>query len=312
MAEAQKCTTEVCLHAWRDACEDKIKAVVPKEYQQFPVASIEKEYQKDLARIKQAEASTPPPVAKQSPVDFAAIGALISPIVMAEAQKCTTEVCLRAWRDAQEDKIKTVVPKEYQQFPLASIEKEYENDLARIKQAEASTPPPAERQSPVDFAAIGALISPTVMAEAQKCTTEVCLRAWRDAHEKKIKAVVPKEFQQFPLASIEKEYEKNLARIKRVEASTLMTTSPAATKAPAPSPARAPLAPVPAIQMAVADVAVAPFPVKTWSHSLIGILFLLSLGLIIGGICLYANVFKVRFRQAENLRDDCDFIELGK
>jgi hypothetical protein len=230
---------------------------------------------------------------------------VISPAVMAQARKCTNEKCLRAWRDATSKKVKDFVPKESQSTALQNIKKEYEKNLARLRAAEASTtpapkstpapapkstpaqppPPLMAKAAPVDAAAIGAVISPVVMAQALKCTTEVCLRAWRDAHEDEIKANVPKDYQHFPLASIEKEYEKNLARIKQMEAST-PTASPVATKK----------TPASTSQQAAAAILAA----KSRNHSPIAILAIFSLGLIIGAIFLYAYTRNARLENTEH------------
>jgi hypothetical protein len=40
-----------------------VKAIISKEYQHLELQAIDREYEKDLARIKETQASTPPPVA---------------------------------------------------------------------------------------------------------------------------------------------------------------------------------------------------------------------------------------------------------
>jgi Zn ribbon nucleic-acid-binding protein len=134
-------------------------------------------------------------------------------IAMAEAAECSTEKCLKAWRDNQEVVIKSTVPKAYQRCSSVSIEKEYEKNLARVKRSNASTAAATAPAVPtMDFSA---LIPPIAMAQAAACSTKECLKAWRDKQEVQIKSTVPKDVQHFALDSVEKEYEKNLARIKR-------------------------------------------------------------------------------------------------
>jgi hypothetical protein len=131
MAEAAECSTEKCLQVWRDNQEAVIKSTLPKAYQRCSSVSIEKEYEKNLARVKHSNATTAATTAPAIPtMDLAT---LIPPIAMAEAAACSTEECLKAWRVKQEIQIKSTIPKDVQHFALDSVEKEYERNLRFVR-----------------------------------------------------------------------------------------------------------------------------------------------------------------------------------
>jgi hypothetical protein len=248
LAEAAGCNTEKCLKAWRYNQEVVIKSTFPKAYQRCSFVSIEKEYEKNLARVKRSNANTAAATTTTTTTtttsagqqyikqhnnasgcgDFVnyyqkymaqynggADGSSDSSrgIAMAEAAGCSTEKCLKAWRDNQEAVIKSTFPKAYQRCSSVSIEKEYEKNLARVKRSNASTA--AATAPAVPTMDLSALIPPIAMAEAAACSTEECLKAWRDKQEVQIKSNVPKDVQHFALDSVEKVYERNLSRIKR-------------------------------------------------------------------------------------------------
>jgi hypothetical protein len=136
------CSTDTCVKEWYKAKKAHIKKFVPKDYQHFQLKAIEKECQKNLARIAKKNNSTNSPSTSDDlakvPDALAAKLAIVPPMLLAQVSACTTKQCVENWRDKTEAEIESVVPKDYQHFAVASIQKEYKKNLARVAQANAS------------------------------------------------------------------------------------------------------------------------------------------------------------------------------
>jgi hypothetical protein len=178
-------------------------------------------------------------VASPASVDFLAS---MPPMLLAELTKCTTKKCVEEWRKKNEDAIKKYVPKDYQHFALAAIEKKCKQELARIeaaKIAKNATKATKNSTNTTNTSARATLLStlqttdeselavltPIMLAKVASCSTKKCLEEWRNASIANIKKFVPKDYQRFPLASIEKEYKKNLARVEALKHSNVTSSS---------------------------------------------------------------------------------------
>jgi Na+-translocating ferredoxin:NAD+ oxidoreductase RnfG subunit len=142
LAEVTSCSTDTCVKEWYKANEADVKKFVPKDYQHFQLKALEKEYNKNLARIATKNnstngLSTSDDLAKV-PDALAAKLAIVPPMLLAQVSACTTKQCVENWHDKTEAEIESVVPKDYQHFASASIQKAYKKNLARVAQANAS------------------------------------------------------------------------------------------------------------------------------------------------------------------------------
>jgi hypothetical protein len=142
LAEVTSCSTDTCVKEWYKEKKADVKKFVPKDYQHFQLKALEKEYNKNLARIATKNnstngLSTSDDLAKV-PDALAAKLAIVPPMLLAQVSACTTKQCVENWRDKTEAEIESVVPKDYQHFAVASIQKEYKKNLARVAQANAS------------------------------------------------------------------------------------------------------------------------------------------------------------------------------
>merc|ERR1712050_724655 len=152
-SQVSSCTNKHCLEDWRNRTEAEVGTYVPKDYQRFAVASIQKEYKKNIARVAAKNNSTngtsvselssnhpfvAPSTHASVPDALAAELAIIPPMFLAQVSACTKKQCVEDWRNKTEAEVGTYVPKNYQRFALASIQKEYKKNLARVARAIAS------------------------------------------------------------------------------------------------------------------------------------------------------------------------------
>merc|ERR1719356_1682659 len=140
--QVTSCSTDTCVKEWYKEKEADVKKFVPKDYQHFQLKAIEKEYKKNLARVATKNNSTN---GLSTSDDFAHVSdalaaklAIVPPMLLAQVSACTTKQCVENWRNKTEAEIESVVPKDYQHFALASIQKAYKKNLARVAQANAS------------------------------------------------------------------------------------------------------------------------------------------------------------------------------
>jgi hypothetical protein len=168
-------------------------------------------------------------VAPPASVDFLAS---MPPMLLAELTKCTTKKCVEEWRKKNEDGIKKYVPKDYQHFALAAIEKKCKQELARIEATKNATNTTNTSARATLLSTLQttdeselAVLTPIMLAKVASCSTKKCLEEWRNASITNIKKFVPKDYQRFPLASIEKEYKKNLARVEALKHSNVTSSS---------------------------------------------------------------------------------------
>merc|ERR1711959_525235 len=114
------CSTRQCLDAWRAKKEADMKKYTPKEYQHFAMASIEKEYRKNRARIDEAAAANQTDSSSATNIDKSGqnvdLLASLPPAFLAEVGACSTRQCLEAWRAKKEANMKKDTPKEYQHY----------------------------------------------------------------------------------------------------------------------------------------------------------------------------------------------------
>merc|ERR1712151_895817 len=157
------------------------------------------------------------------------------PMILAEVTSCSTDTCVKEWYKEKEADVKKFVPKDYQHFQLKAIEKEYKENLARIAKKNNSTnginaapttvppttmPPTTTQALPASPIEVFAAMPPMILAEVTSCSTDTCVKEWYKANEADVKKFVPKDYQHFQLKALEKEYNKNLARIATKNNST--------------------------------------------------------------------------------------------
>jgi len=118
---AADCNTTAQLKAWR-ANKLKQTKFVPAAFRKMAEKPVEQEYEKALAKLT---GKPEPKEAKPVSVPYS-------------AAECKTEDELKAWKKAQENKIKTYVPAAYQSTALKPIESDYKTNLARIQKEAAA------------------------------------------------------------------------------------------------------------------------------------------------------------------------------
>lgn len=171
------------LQLWRDEQIRRVRASVPSGHQQFALDSIEQEY---TQRLSQIDGSLSTSDAQSFPAF----------LFLTSAKRCQTPEELHSWHETQLDQIKHLVPAEYQQVGLDSIEGEYQKHAARLSQL------PEVGASEATLANL-----PVLQINAEEYRTQQELDEWRAKQAAQIERFVPAGYQQIALDSVDKEFE---------------------------------------------------------------------------------------------------------
>jgi len=121
LTSAKRCQSVEELQAWHTTQLDQIQRLVPAEYQQVGLDSIEGEFQKHAARLNQlASVQNSAPSVEELPV------------LQINAEEYRTQKELEEWRAQQAVQIERIVPSDYQQIALESVNKEFEMRVADL------------------------------------------------------------------------------------------------------------------------------------------------------------------------------------
>jgi len=181
LTSAGQSNSEADLQQWRDEQVRRVRSSVPSAHQQFALDSIEQEYTQRSLQIG-SSAST------------SNTHSLPAFLFLTSAKRCQTVEELQTWHTTQVDQIRQLVPAEYQQVGLDSIEGEYQKHAARLNQLAAS----GATQSVDDL--------PVLQINAEEYRTQQELEEWRAKQAAQIERFVPTDYQQIALNSVEKEF----------------------------------------------------------------------------------------------------------
>jgi hypothetical protein len=188
LQSAGQANSEADLQLWRDEQVRRVRASVPSGHQQFALDSIEQEYMQRLSQIAGSSSIS-------STQSFPAF------LFLTSAKRCQTVEELQSWHATQLDQIKQLVPAEYQQVGLDSIEGEYQKHAARLSQLPE-----------VDASEATALANlPVLQINAEEYRTQRELEEWRAKQAAQIERFVPTGYQQIALNSVDKEFEMRVA-----------------------------------------------------------------------------------------------------
>lgn len=188
LQSAGQANSEADLQLWRDEQVRRVHASVPSGHQQFALDSIEQEYMQRLSQIGGSSSIS-------NTQSFPAF------LFLTSAKRCQTVEELQSWHTTQLDQIKQLVPVEYQQVGLDSIEGEYQKHAARLSQVPE-----------VDASEATALANlPVLQINAEEFNSERELEEWRAQQAAQIDRFVPTSYQQIAMNSVDKEFEKRVA-----------------------------------------------------------------------------------------------------
>jgi len=188
LQSAGQANSEADLQLWRDEQIRRVHASVPSGHQQFALDSIEQEYMQRMAQIGGSSSIS-------NTQSFPAF------LFLTSAKRCQTVEELQSWHTTQFDQIKQLVPVEYQQVGLDSIEGEYQKHAARLSQL-----PEVDESDAAELANL-----PVLQINAEEFHSEQELKDWRAQQAAQIDRFVPTGYQQIALNSVDKEFEKRVA-----------------------------------------------------------------------------------------------------
>lgn len=186
LTSAGQATSEADLQQWREEQVGRVHASVPSAHQQFALDSIEQEYTQRLSQIGGSASVSN----TQSLPAF---------LFLTSAKRCHTVEDLETWHATQLDQIRQLVPAEYQQVGLDSIEGEYQKHAARISASGAAAPATKVENLPV------------LQINAEEYRTQQELEDWRAKQASQIERFVPTDYQQIALNSVDKEFGMRVA-----------------------------------------------------------------------------------------------------
>jgi len=193
LRSAGQASSEADLQLWRDEQVQRVHAFVPLAHQQFALHSIEQEYTQRLSQLGGSASVSN----SQSLPAF---------LFLTSAKRCQSVEELQSWHTTQLDQIRRIVPVEYQQVGLDSIEGEFQKHAVRLSQlaavhtsgATASTAPSVEEL-------------PVLQINAEEYRTQKELEDWRGQQAEQIERFVPSDYQQIALDSVNQEFEMRVA-----------------------------------------------------------------------------------------------------
>jgi len=197
-SSAEKCNTTAQLDAWRKAQEAPVKAFIPKQWQSESMHSIKEEYAKNKARIQKAsdDIIADEALAADSQASARKLLATAGDLQAqaAEARAAADAAAAKAEKAEEAKKPdQPGQPQNYEQYIPKYAKYMDVQKYMKFQKFEQGIKAPYS---------------------AADCKTKDELDAWRAKKEAPIEEFIPKEYQQQPMDSVQKEYDQNLKRIK--------------------------------------------------------------------------------------------------